>query len=81
MEAEKIAQRLGYVLNSPCRQVFSLECHFHLNSLDYLRLQPTCRLSLHSLEQLQRGDDLIPGKKGSGITCVSENSDRFTPFH
>lgn len=80
MEREKVAQRVGYIWNSPGRQVFSPECHCHLNSLGYPRLQLTCRLSLHSLEKLQHGDDLIPDKKGLRITCVPEKSDRFTPF-
>lgn len=79
-KGEGCSQRLGYIWNSPGRQVFSPECHFHLNSLDYLRLQPTYHLFLHSLEQLQRGDDLIPDKKGVRITCVPENSDRLIPF-
>lgn len=80
VEREWVAQSLGCILNSPCRPVFSPECHFHLNSLDCPPLQPTCRLSLHSLERLRHGDDLIPDKKGVRIARVPENSASFIPF-
>lgn len=79
MGREKVAQRLGYIWNSPCRQVFSPGCHFHLSSQDCPHLPPACHRFPRSLEQLPRGDDLKPGRTGLRIIiCVPGNSDRFT---
>lgn len=72
MGREKAAQRLGYIWNSPCRQVFSPGCHFHLNSQDCPHLPPACRRFPRSLEQLRHGDDLKPGRTGGRIICVPE---------
>lgn len=79
MGREKAAQRLGYIWNSPCRQVFSPGCHFHLNSQDCPHLPPACRRFPRSLEQLRRGDDLKPGRTGGRVICVPETSDRSIP--
>lgn len=79
MRGEKVAQRLGYIWNSPCRQVFSPGCHFHLSSQDCPHLPPACHRFPRSLEQPRRGDDLKPGGTGVRIICVPGNSDRFTP--
>lgn len=77
---ERLLTRLGYIWNSPCRQVFSPECHFHWNNQDYPHHQPTCHLSLHSLEQLQHGDDQIPDEKGVQMIRMPESSDKSIPF-
>lgn len=78
MKREKLAQRLGHIWNSPCRQVFSPGCHCHSSSRDCPHLPPACHRFHRSLEQLPRADDLKPASTGVTIICVPEKCDSFT---
>lgn len=66
---EKVAQRLGYTWNSPCRQVFSPGRHFHLSSQDCPHLPPACHRFPRSLEKLPRGGDPKPGQESELFVC------------